>query len=46
MIGFAMRRGLENGWLENEAAYRATVDRAWDAIYGCSERGGTFIDVC
>jgi rhamnogalacturonyl hydrolase YesR len=46
MIGFAMQRGLENGWLENEDAYRAAVARAWDAVNARTGAGGTFIDIC
>jgi rhamnogalacturonyl hydrolase YesR len=46
MIGFAMQRGLTNGWLENEPAYRAAVEKAWDAVNTRTGRGGTFIDVC
>jgi rhamnogalacturonyl hydrolase YesR len=46
MIGFAMQRGVERGWLENEDAYRAAVARAWDAVNARSGPGGTFIDVC
>ena len=46
MIGFAMQRGLVNGWLENEGAYRSAVERAWDAVNARTGSGGTFIDVC
>jgi rhamnogalacturonyl hydrolase YesR len=46
MIGFAMERGLKNGWLDHEPAYRSAVDRAWDAVNARSGPGGTFIDVC
>ena len=46
MIGFAMQRGLANGWLENASAYRAAVARAWDAVNARTGPGGTFIDVC
>ena len=46
MIGFAMQRGLTNGWLDNERAYRLAVERAWDAVNARTGPGGTFIDVC
>jgi rhamnogalacturonyl hydrolase YesR len=46
MIGFAMQRGLANGWLENASAFRAAVARAWDAVNTRTGPGGTFIDVC
>lgn len=46
MIGFAMQRGLANGWLENEPHYRAAVEKAWDAVKARTGPGGTFIDVC
>jgi rhamnogalacturonyl hydrolase YesR len=46
MIGFAMQRGLANGWLDDAPAYRAAVARAWDAVNARSGTGGTFIDVC
>ncbi|HEU4617448.1 MAG TPA: glycoside hydrolase family 88 protein [Gammaproteobacteria bacterium] len=46
MIGFAMQRGLKNGWLEDEQPYQAAVARAWDAVNARTGPGGTFIDVC
>ena len=46
MIGFALQRGLLNGWLEDADAYRAAVERAWDAVKARTGPGGTFIDVC
>jgi rhamnogalacturonyl hydrolase YesR len=45
MIGFAMLRGLENGWLRGRD-YQGAVDRAWLAVNSRSSSGGTFIDVC
>jgi rhamnogalacturonyl hydrolase YesR len=45
MIGFAMRRGLENGWIEGRG-YRQAVDRAWLAVNSRTASTGTFIDVC
>jgi rhamnogalacturonyl hydrolase YesR len=45
MIGFAMLRGLENGWLGGRD-YRNAVDRAWLAVSSRSSSAGTFIDVC
>ncbi len=47
MIGFAMQRGLTQGWLSGNAdAYRAAVARAWDAVNARTGTGGTFVDVC
>jgi rhamnogalacturonyl hydrolase YesR len=45
MIGFAMLRGLENGWLRGRD-YQGAVDRAWLAVNSRSSSAGTFIDVC
>jgi unsaturated rhamnogalacturonyl hydrolase len=45
LIGFAMQRGLENGWIEGPA-YRQAVDRAWVAVNSRTSSAGTFIDVC
>jgi unsaturated rhamnogalacturonyl hydrolase len=46
MIGFAMQRGLTQGWLEDEEPYRSAVAAAWKAVNGRTGPGGTFIDVC
>jgi unsaturated rhamnogalacturonyl hydrolase len=46
MIGFAMRRGLRNGWFENPAPYRTAVARAWQAVNARTGSDGTVIDVC
>jgi unsaturated rhamnogalacturonyl hydrolase len=45
MIGFAMQRGLENGWITGPR-YREAVDHAWRAVNSRSSASGTFIDVC
>ena len=45
MIGFAMQRGLENGWIEGPD-YRHAVDRAWLAVNSRTSAAGSFIDVC
>jgi unsaturated rhamnogalacturonyl hydrolase len=45
MIGFAMQRGLQNGWLDG-ANYRQAVDRAWLAVNSRTSSTGSFIDVC
>ena len=45
MIGFAMQRGLENGWIEGPD-YRHAVDRAWLAVNSRTSASGSFIDVC
>jgi unsaturated rhamnogalacturonyl hydrolase len=45
MIGFALERGLENGWIQGPK-YRLAVERAWVAVNSRSASSGTFIDVC
>lgn len=45
MIGFAMQRGLENGWIKG-TAFRQAVDRAWLAVNSRTSSSGSFIDVC
>jgi len=45
MIGFALQRGLTNGWIKGRD-YRRAVDRAWLAVNSRSSSTGTFIDVC
>ena len=45
MIGFALQRGLGNGWIEGPR-YRAAVERAWLAVDSRTSSSGTFIDVC
>jgi len=45
MIGFAMLRGLENGWLDG-GDYERAVDRAWVAVNSRTSSAGTFVDVC
>jgi rhamnogalacturonyl hydrolase YesR len=45
MIGFALQRGLERGWIRGRE-YRRTVERAWLAVNSRTSSTGTFIDVC
>jgi rhamnogalacturonyl hydrolase YesR len=45
MIGFALKRGLEKGWIKGRR-YRDAVDRAWLAVRSRTSNDGTFIDVC
>ncbi len=45
MIGFAMLRGLQSGWLRGRD-YEQAVDRAWLAVNSRTSSAGTFIDVC
>ncbi len=45
MIGFALQRGLENGWIKG-TAFRQAVDRAWLAVNSRTSSSGSFIDVC
>lgn len=46
MIAFAMQRGLNRGWLEDEQPYRVAVARAWRAVSARTGADGTLIDVC
>jgi unsaturated rhamnogalacturonyl hydrolase len=45
MIGFAMQRGLQKGWLRGRD-YRRAVKQAWNAVNARTSSMGTFIDVC
>jgi unsaturated rhamnogalacturonyl hydrolase len=45
MIGYAMQRGLRQGWLTG-AGYQRAVDRAWLAVNSRTSSAGTMIDVC
>ncbi len=45
MIGFAMQRGLRQGWLKGRD-YRRAVERAWLAVNSRTSSSGTFVDVC
>jgi unsaturated rhamnogalacturonyl hydrolase len=45
MIGFAMQRGLEKGWIKG-SRYRRAVDQAWLAVNSRSASSGSFVDVC
>ena len=45
MIGWAMLRGIERGWLDG-ATYRPAVDRAWRAVLERVGPEGHLVDVC
>ena len=45
MIGFALRRGLDRGWISGRS-YRQAAQRAWLAVNSRISDGGGFIDVC
>jgi unsaturated rhamnogalacturonyl hydrolase len=45
MIGFALQRGLDRGWIRG-TAYERAVARAWSAVNARSSDDGRFIDVC
>lgn len=45
MIGFAMKRGLERGWIKGKD-YQRAVDHAWLAVDSRTSATGGFIDVC
>ena len=45
MIGFAMQRGLREGWLDSKI-FQSPTDRAWRAMCAHLEPGGRVIDVC
>ncbi len=45
MIGFAMQRGIQRGWLAKED-YQPSVDRAWRAIKERTSTDGKLVNVC
>lgn len=45
MIGFALQRGLDRGWISGRP-YRRALDLAWQAVNARTSPEGTFIDVC
>ena len=45
MIGFAIQRGLDRGWISGRR-YRQAVDRAWLAVNSRTSDAGSMIDVC
>lgn len=45
MIGFAIQRGLDRGWIRGRR-YRDAVDRAWLAVNSRTSDTGSLIDVC
>ena len=44
MIGFAMLRGIKNGWIDSRT-YQPIVDKAWQAVLSRSGPNGVFLDV-
>ena len=45
MIGFAMMRGIRNGWLDR-TTWQPIVDKAWTAINARIDVDGRMVDVC
>ncbi len=45
MIGFAMLRGLRQGWIKGND-YKRAVERAWLAVNSRTSSSGTMVDVC
>lgn len=45
MIGIAIKRGLDNGWL-NEETYRPALEKAWEAVSIRTSFDGVFINAC
>ena len=45
MIGFALQRGLQRGWIRG-TQWQGAVARAWTAVNARSSDEGTFVDVC
>lgn len=45
MIGFAIQRGLDRGWVSGPE-FEAAVAKAWRAVNARASAGGDFIDVC
>lgn len=45
MIGIAIKRGIDRGWLSGEI-YQPILDKAWQAVLTRTSLDGEFIDVC
>ena len=45
MIGIAIKRGIDRGWLSNET-YEPILNSIWNAILVRTSLNGIFIDVC
>ena len=45
MIGFALTRGLRNGWIKG-AGFEVARDQAWQAIKRRTAEDGVLLDVC
>jgi rhamnogalacturonyl hydrolase YesR len=45
MIGFALKRGLANGWIQGHE-YERAVEQAWLAVNSRASSSGALIDVC
>jgi len=45
MMGFAMQRGIQRGWLE-ATAYQPCVDKAWRALLERTSTDGKLVNVC
>jgi rhamnogalacturonyl hydrolase YesR len=45
MIGFALQRGLDRGWIAGRQ-YQQAADLAWQAVNTRTSMDGSFIDVC
>jgi rhamnogalacturonyl hydrolase YesR len=45
MIGFALQRGLANGWIRGRD-YQRAVEKAWLAVNSRAASSGSLIDVC
>ena len=45
MIGFAIQRGIGEGWLE-ASQFRPAADAAWRAVEGRTSPAGLLVNVC
>ncbi|MDQ2641767.1 MAG: glycoside hydrolase family 88 protein, partial [Pseudomonadota bacterium] len=45
MIGFALQRGLDRGWIRGRA-YQRAVEQAWQAVNARTSSTGSLVDVC
>ena len=45
MIGYALSRGLRNGWIEG-ASYERALERAWRGVSARVAADGSLVDVC
>jgi rhamnogalacturonyl hydrolase YesR len=45
MIGIAIKRGIDRGWLE-QSRYAPALEKAWQAVLARTSVDGEFVDAC